>query len=204
MVSCLTVLTGSLLALDGVGSLDWMAVPSTFLAANLVEYHAHRGPMHHPTPGLRLVYQRHVHQHHRFFRGAAMGIDAPQDTRVVLFPLVLVGFFFGLIALPIGIGLFLLAGPNPAFLYVATLALYYLSYESLHAVVHLPETHWINRIRWVAQRKAYHRRHHDPRWMSQCNFNISFPIADYLYGTARPDESNPAPAHAPAPTPIRS
>ena len=130
-----------------------------------------------------------------------MGIDAPQDTRVVLFPLVLVGFFFGLIALPIGIGLFLLAGPNPAFLYVATLALYYLSYESLHAVVHLPETHWINRIRWVAQRKAYHRRHHDPRWMSQCNFNISFPIADYLYGTARPDESNPAPAPSPGTRP---
>ena len=116
--------------------------------------------------------------------------------RVTLFPLIMLVFFFGLIALPIGIGVLLLTTPNTALLYVATAVLYYLAYECVHLAVHLPDDHWARRIPGVEARMVYHRLHHDPRYMSQCNFNISFPLADRLYGTARfPPSDSPTPPH---------
>src|SRR6476619_6759577 len=47
-------------------ALEWLAVPLTFVYANLAEYWGHRIPMHHPVRGLGLVYRRHTKQHHRF------------------------------------------------------------------------------------------------------------------------------------------
>ena len=47
---------GCLLQLGSVRPVDWLAVPVTFLYANLAEYWGHRGPMHHRTRGLGLLY----------------------------------------------------------------------------------------------------------------------------------------------------
>ena len=183
VIVCLAVAVTCLILLEDMHWPELLCVPLTFVAANLVEYHAHRGPMHHPLRGLRLIYRRHVQQHHRFFRGAAMSINNDEDMRVTLFPLVMLAFFFGLIALPIGLLVLALTTVNAALLYVATAVLYYLCYECIHLAVHLPHGHWARRIPGIEARLIYHRLHHDPRYMSQCNFNISFPLADRLYGT---------------------
>ena len=37
---------------------EWLTVPLTLALANFIEYHGHRGPMHHPTRGLRLLFER--------------------------------------------------------------------------------------------------------------------------------------------------
>src|SRR5687768_15962739 len=52
--------------------LEWLAVPATFLYANLAEYLGHRHPMHRPFRFLGLVYKRHSKQHHVFFTHEAM------------------------------------------------------------------------------------------------------------------------------------
>jgi sterol desaturase/sphingolipid hydroxylase (fatty acid hydroxylase superfamily) len=36
--------------------------------------------------------------------------------------------------------------------------------------------------------RRHHRAHHHPSSMTHWNFNITFPICDALFGTARKDE----------------
>jgi hypothetical protein len=164
---------------------EWLAVPVTLIVANLGEYWGHRGPMHRPRRGFGLVFQRHTRQHHRFFVHVAMAYDSARDFKMVLFPPVLLVFFFGGIALPIGLVLFLVASSNIAWLYVASVMAYYLTYEWLHFAHHLPATSPIARLPWMAALRRHHTLHHDPKQMGTCNFNITFPLCDWVFGTLR-------------------
>jgi hypothetical protein len=180
-----SVLAWSGLQVEQVQPLEWLALPFTFLYANFAEYWGHRGPMHRLTRGFRLVYERHTCQHHRFFADDAMAIDGPRDLRAVLFPPLLMTFFIAAFALPAGLLLGWVATPNVAWLFVATSVGYFLNYEFLHLAYHLPPGHPIARWRLVRWLKPLHQSHHDPRQMARCNFNITYPICDVLFGTLR-------------------
>lgn len=171
--------------LQNVQPVEWLALPLALAYANLVEYLGHRFPMHRPFRGLGPVYKRHAGQHHRFFNQQAMAIDDLRDLRAVLFPPILVIFFFGLFGVPVWFLLSWLLSPNVAWLFIGAGLAYFLNYEILHLAYHLPEEHWlasrvlVKRLRWL------HRIHHDPRRMAQCNFNITYPLGDWLFGTLR-------------------
>lgn len=179
------VLVAALAQVEAVRPVEWLVVPLTFLYANLAEYWGHRGPMHHLRPALRLVYERHTKQHHRFFTHESMALDDPRDLRAVLFPPVLVVFFLAAFMAPAGLLLAWVATPNVAWLYVATSLAYFLNYEFLHAAYHLPPSHPIARLPVIGRLKRLHTTHHDPRLMASCNFNITYPIGDLLFGTLR-------------------
>ncbi|RPI13281.1 MAG: fatty acid hydroxylase family protein [Lysobacterales bacterium] len=179
------VLATALVQLEAVQPVEWLAVPLTFLYANLAEYWGHRGPMHHLRRGLRLVYERHTKQHHRFFTHESMELDGPRDLRAVLFPPVLVVFFLAAFMIPVGLLLAWVATPNVAWLYIATSLAYFLNYEFLHAAYHLPPSHPVARLPLVGRLRRLHTTHHDPRLMASCNFNITYPIGDLLFGTLR-------------------
>lgn len=168
---------------------ELMTVPATFLFANFVEYRAHRGVMHHLVRPFGLVFQRHTPSHHHFYTHDAMAADSPRDFYMVLFPPVLLLFFFGLFALPVGLLLAWLTNGNIARLFVATAVGYYLTYEWLHFAYHQPADGWIGR-RWLVRRlRAHHMLHHDLARMQKWNFNITFPICDTLFGTTcAPDD----------------
>jgi len=173
--------------LDQVRALEWLTLPLALAYANLVEYLGHRFPMHRPFRGLALVYKRHAGQHHRFFNHQAMTIDDLRDLRAVLFPPLLVTFFFGLFALPVWFALAQLLSANVAWLFISAGLGYFLNYEILHLAYHLPEEQWLAR-RWLVRKLRWlHRIHHDPRRMAQCNFNITYPLGDWLFGTLRRD-----------------
>ncbi|MGK0169115.1 MAG: hypothetical protein ACI9W2_000834 [Gammaproteobacteria bacterium] len=185
IAACIAIGWGSMAQLDQLRTFDWLTIPVTLLIANFVEYHAHRGPMHHRVTGLGLIYMRHVRQHHRFFRSHAMETEEPRDLRVVLFPMALLLFFFGLIALPVGVIVLWVFGHNIAMFYGAAVAAYYLGYECLHYTYHAPWCHWSKKFRLIRWLGENHQRHHDPRRMNQCNFNLTFPLWDWVYGTGR-------------------
>jgi fatty acid hydroxylase family protein len=151
-----------------------LTVPITFLYANLVEYRAHKGPMHHRTRPLGLVFDRHTLLHHAFFPCDAMRLESARDLKMVLFPPVLLIFFFGFFALPLGLLLGALLGPNVAALFVITAMSYYLLYEWFHLAYHLG---------LGGPLRLLHTTHHDPSLMTARNFNITFPICDRLFGT---------------------
>lgn len=166
-----------------VGPLEWLTIPATFLYANLAEYWGHRGPMHHRTPGLGLVFQRHAGQHHRFFTADAMGHEGQRDFYAVLFPPVLVIFFLLAFSLPVGLALAWLTTANVAWLYIATAAAYFLNYELLHWAYHQPEGSLVFRVPGVGALAQHHRAHHRAELMARANFNITYPVGDLIFGT---------------------
>lgn len=172
-----------LLQLEAVRPLEWLTLPLAFLYANLAEYVGHRFPMHHPVRGLRLVYRRHAGQHHRYFSHEAMALTDLRDLRAVLFPPLLVLFFFGAFAVPVWFGLAWAISANVAWLFIATGLGYFLMYEVLHLAWHAPAGSWVARLALVRWMGRLHRRHHDPALMTRCNFNITWPICDLLFGT---------------------
>jgi hypothetical protein len=178
-------LVACLMQLDQVRPLEWLAVPLTALYANLAEYFGHRGPMHHRRRGLGLVFERHTRQHHRFFTDTSMPVDTLQDLRAVLFPPVLMTFFLAAFALPAALLLAVLVSPNVAWLFGATSLAYFLNYEFLHLAYHLPPRYAVARWPLVGRLKRLHQAHHDPRLMTRHNFNISYPLGDWLFGTLR-------------------
>jgi len=162
---------------------ELLTIPATFLFANLVEYRGHRGPMHRRRRGLALLFERHTRQHHRYYTHEAMSYESARDFKMVLFPPVMLLFFLGVVAAPVGALLFWLASRNVALLYVATAMGYFLTYEWLHFSHHLPAGHPLARLGVLRRLRAHHRVHHDPARMNAHNFNITFPICDRLFGT---------------------
>jgi hypothetical protein len=189
--ACFTFGAGSLALLAclwqlrDVQALEWLTLPLSLLYANLVEYFGHRYPMHRPFPGLGLVYKRHAGQHHRFFTHEAMPVESRRDFRALLFPPLLVIFFFGLFAVPVWFVLARWVSANVAWLFISAGLAYYLNYELLHTAYHLPESHWLARNALVRRLRWLHRTHHDQGLMTRANFNITYPLGDWLFGTLR-------------------
>ncbi len=174
------------LAVSRVGPgrmLEWLTLPAVFLLGNVVEFLGHRGPMHHRQRGLGLLFHRHTEQHHRFFTHEALSYESHRDVKMVLFPPVLLLFFLGAIAAPLGALCFALISPNVGWLFIAGAVGYYLTYEWLHFCHHLPPAHPVARLSVMRHLRRHHEQHHDPSKMQRYNFNISFPLTDWLLGT---------------------
>ena len=173
----------SAMMLEETSTLEWLTIPLTFLYANLCEYLGHRGPMHHKTRFLGLIFNRHTIEHHSFFTDEAATYDTTQDFKAVLFPPLMLLFFNGCFALPVGALLYFLISPNVCFLFVLTAILYFLNYELLHFAYHMDPQTWVGRLPFMDRLRRHHLCHHDRRLMTRYNFNITYPICDYLFGT---------------------
>ncbi|MEE4161408.1 MAG: sterol desaturase family protein [Woeseiaceae bacterium] len=169
--------------LDGVTPLEWLTIPLTFLYANLSEYLGHRGPMHHKTRFLTRLFERHSIEHHSFFTDKAATFDSSRDYKAVLFPPILLIFFIGAFAMPVGALLYWLISPNVCYLFVLTAVLYFLNYELLHFAYHADPASWIGRLPFMSRLRQHHVTHHNRKLMTRYNFNITYPICDLVFGT---------------------
>jgi Fatty acid hydroxylase superfamily len=182
-VTSLCVIGLSVSRVRDVQPWELCVIPATFLFANFTEFTVHRGPMHRPAPGLGLLFQRHTREHHHYFTHEAMSFESSKDFKMVLFPPIMLVFFLGVIATPLAVVLFFVASSNVAWLYVTVAMSYFLTYEWLHFAYHLPPDSWAGRLPFVAALRRHHTRHHDLSLMGKHNFNITFPIFDWLRGT---------------------
>lgn len=181
----LSVVGYSLAHLERVSWAELSVVPITFVYANLVEYWGHRGPMHRRMRFLQIIFQRHTEEHHRYYTHDAMDALDHRDFGIVLFPPVMIVFFFGLFSVPIALLLGHFVTTNVGYLFLATGMAYFLNYEWFHFAYHMPEGSWLRRLPFMATFRRLHAAHHDPRMMSQFNFNITWPIGDFVFGTYR-------------------
>ncbi len=163
---------------------ELLVLPIGFFVANAAEYFGHKGPMHHRTPFLGVIFRRHSVEHHHFFTHDQMSYESSRDFKMVLFPPVMLLFFLGGMATPIALILFVLISPNAGWLFVAIGIGYYLTYEWLHFAYHLPEHTLVGRLPPVRVLRRHHRAHHHLALMTRWNFNITFPICDQLFGTS--------------------
>ena len=179
----LVVATWAILQTANVNSSQLFAIPLTFFYANLVEYFMHRGPMHRPFRGLKIIYQRHATQHHIFFTDRFMQFDVTRDLKAILFPPLLIAIFLILFTIPAWIIVDWLFERNVAYLFIATLFVYFALYEVMHTVYHVSELSAIYRFKPLLRLRQLHMKHHRVDLMTRYNFNITFPIGDILFGT---------------------
>ncbi|CAD5110325.1 SRPBCC family protein [Zestomonas carbonaria] len=167
--------------LEQVSLLEWLVVPLTLVFYNWGEYNVHKGLGHHKRRLGALFYKRHTGDHHSFFIAGQMRYETDRDWRVILFPAWLIVLY--------SLGLFaawwLLAqlDANVAALFAGTMLLGYMSYEVFHACEHLPDSHPVARLPWIRQMRRLHELHHRRELMQTHNFNIVFPLTDWLRGT---------------------
>lgn len=179
----LAVVAFCIASLDQVSPMEWLTLPSIFMYANLVEYLGHRYPMHHPVKGLKVLFFRHTKQHHRFFTDKEMTFADSRDFKAVLFPPEMIVFFLGGFGVPMWFILYYTVSANVAWLALAMALAYFLNYEWLHFAYHCDPKSRIGRIPGLQALRTLHLHHHDPRLMTHFNFNITYPIGDWIFRT---------------------
>ncbi len=156
-------------------------VPLDWFVANLVEWTVHRYPMHRPMVP-RVLYRNHTLIHHRAFRGRAMTIERVADLGLVMMPwYTLLLVFAGASPLIATVGL--LFGRAHAGVFLLAAVAYFLAYETIHTLEHLPVARLGILARPLAPLRAHHHHHHQLANMARVNFNVTLPVADRLLGT---------------------
>lgn len=179
-------ITASLLSVADLARLWWL-IPATLVVANVVEYLVHRHLMHRDTRLLHAMYLRHTVRHHRYFTRDDIEVTHHADLHAVLFPPLLL-FFFALVALGVATVVGLAFGHSAGVLFFALSLAYYLAYEVLHLLAHWPQHGALMRSALLRRLLRHHRLHHTPQVMNQGNYNIVFPLGDWLFGTWRRDD----------------
>lgn len=184
-ITNMLVLTGIAVAIwlmENVQPLELLTLPVAFLSANFVEWWAHKGPMHHRT-WFTMLFDRHTLVHHVYFPHEDMAVKNHKEWLYILFPSFAIILVFAT-AIPMALLAGLLIGKNVGCLFFIVATGYYLLYEWLHLIYHWPEDSWVGGNRIVRALRHHHVVHHHRRLMTNYNFNITFPIFDYLLGTA--------------------
>ena len=165
--------------------LEWLTVPLTFLFTNLFEWEVHRFVMHRPVniKGLRSIYERHTLNHHQFFTDDEMRFRDHKDWRVTVFPPYALVVFI-LMSLPMAVILGLVFTPNVGWLFMCVTTGMYLIYEFMHFCCHVEENWFVRNCPFVNTLRRHHTAHHNARLMMEVNMNVTFPIADWLFGTS--------------------
>jgi hypothetical protein len=164
---------------------EWLTVPIAFLVCNVFEWAVHRYVMHRPIDnrGLRAVYIRHTLNHHQFFSDREMRFKDQRDWRVTVFPpFALVTFT--MMSIPPALVLGLLISANVGWLLIATTTSMYLIYEFMHFCCHVDENAFVRYCPFVNTLRRHHTAHHNTRLMMERNMNLTFPIADWMFGTS--------------------
>ena len=164
---------------------DWLLLPTFWVVANFIEWAFHRYPLHRPmTP--RLLYKNHAQLHHISFTEDSMPVAETRELGLVMMPwYTMIGLF--LIASPVFVLGGLLRGPGLTGVFLIAAVIYFLAYETLHALYHLP----LATLARIGLRpgglffrlRAHHARHHVLRRMAHTNFNVTVPLMDVLLRT---------------------
>lgn len=199
---CIAGIALSISQISSVQWWEWLMLPAAFLFANIGEWWVHQGPLHNKVEGLRLLFDRHTLTHHEYFHHDSMAAESHKDWFYVLFPMWAVfGVFLPM--LPIVAVLFFFVSVNAAWIFMLMGFFYFIFYEWMHLLYHLPENHWATRNRLVRFLQRHHRYHHHKRLMQKYNFNVTFPLGDYLFGTVYHPEDPARPAKPAAPSDTR-
>ncbi len=162
---------------------EWLVVPAAFLGCNVFEWALHRFIMHRPVKGLMGIYKRHTLAHHQFFTDHEPTIDTTRDYRITFFPPYALSTFIVMSAAG-GLVLGALWSANAGWLLLATTSAVYLNYELFHWGCHVKDDRLIRRIPFMNTIRRHHIAHHNQAIMMDYNMNLTYPVADWLFGTS--------------------
>lgn len=178
----LAVIAGCVALLEPLRWWHLLAVPGTYVIANIGEWRAHKYWLHRRSKIAPILYDRHTPQHHMVYVTEDMAMRDRREFRLVLIPAYGIMMIFVGVLIPVAA---MWAGGlrNVALLFLATEMAYVLSYEWLHLSYHLPEDSFVGRLWLVRLLRRHHAVHHDPRLMQHWNFNVTVPFWDWVKGT---------------------
>jgi hypothetical protein len=180
----LSVVAISVAQLESVATLEWLVLVLALVLGNVGEYAIHIHLGHRKKRWATLFYQRHTGDHHSFFNDTNMQWQTPRDWRVVLFPAWLILLVVVFIGAPGAWAFNHMVSSNAAWLWLAGITTTYLLYEAFHFSDHLANGHWLHRfVPGLAAMAHLHRLHHHRDNMTAVNFNLTFPLTDYVMKT---------------------
>lgn len=175
---------GALLARDAPWW-AWLGVPMFWVVANFFEWGVHRFPMHRRLQP-RMLYTSHTLVHHNAFAGPDQEIGSVAELSTVMMPWYTLILVFAMAA-PIALISAWLGGAALAGVFLVAAVGYFLVYETIHTLHHVPrrwlDARWWGRARGLAWLRRHHHHHHQLENMSRCNFNVTLPLADAVLGT---------------------
>jgi hypothetical protein len=162
----------------------WLGVPIFWVIANLFEWGIHKFPMHRPLRP-RVMYRNHSLIHHRAFAGTDQEIASTRELCLVMMPWYTLALVFTSAA-PVAVAIGLIGGTGLAGAFLVSAVAYFLFYELIHTLHHLPliklQRAGLARRPLLALRE-HHHYHHQLENMAHTNFNVTIPLADRLLGT---------------------
>lgn len=162
---------------------EWLVVPAVFLTCNIFEWSIHRFVMHRPVKGFMGIYRRHTLAHHQFFTEVEPTIDDTKDFRITFFPPYALVTFIGM-SIPPALILGYLWSANAGWLLMSTTVGVYLNYEFFHWCCHVKDDQVVRYIPFINTIRRHHIAHHNQAIMMEKNMNLTYPIADWLFGTS--------------------
>lgn len=170
---------------DTVRWWEWLTIPVVVVMCNTFEWFLHKYVMHRPIniTGLRAIYERHTLNHHQFFTDDEMRFHDQKDWRVTFFPPYALVIFI-LMSLPGALILGYLFTENIGALFICSTTGMYLVYEFMHFCCHVDESWFVRYCPFVNTLRRHHTAHHNARLMMETNMNLTFPIADWMFGTS--------------------
>ena len=163
--------------------LEWPVVPVVFLLCNIFEWWIHRYVMHRPVKGFMGIYKRHTLAHHQFFTDREPTFDSTRDYRIVLFPPYALVTFIAMSAPAVWL-LSAIWSANAGWLLLCTTTGMYLNYELFHWCCHVKDDRFVRHIPFINTLRRHHIAHHNTSIMMGHNMNLTYPIADWLFGTS--------------------
>jgi hypothetical protein len=162
---------------------EFLVVPVAFCLSNVFEWWLHKYVMHRPVKGLMGIYNRHTLAHHQFFTDVEPTFDNTRDFRIVFFPPYALVAFMAM-SLPPAFLLGLVGLPNAGWFLLITNVALYLNYELFHFCCHVKDDRIVRLIPLVNSIRRHHIAHHDQAIMMERNFNLTYPVADWFFGTS--------------------
>jgi sterol desaturase/sphingolipid hydroxylase (fatty acid hydroxylase superfamily) len=73
---------------------------------------------------------------------------------------------------------------NAGWLLMCTTVAMYLNYEFFHWCCHVKDDRVVRRLPFINSLRRHHIAHHNQAIMMEKNFNLTYPVADWFFGTS--------------------
>jgi len=168
--------------MESVSAAELLTIPIALIILSSWEWFIHRYWMHNLSKRLPFLFKKH-RIHHQLYTDQRMSIESYQELYFVLTPFQAIVLIF-ITIIPIFLILYFIS-LNVACLFIIVTLAYFIVYEMTHTTYHLPAHHWLKSNSIITFLSKHHTTHHHPKHKVKYNFNVTFPLFDWLKKTYR-------------------
>jgi hypothetical protein len=175
--SLVTIILSSLMLVQ-LSTFDILSFPIFFIFLLFFEYMFHKNILH-KNVFPKFLFKKHELEHHVIYKADSMEISSYKELYYVLIP-----YYAGLMIVLLNAPLLLLNlffNSNLIYIWLICSMSFFMLYEFLHMVYHLPESSKFKKLKIVQMISRSHTKHHNHKFMKTHNFNVTIPLFDYIF-----------------------